>query len=278
MKKIYLIIIGIIFLISIVILLHPEHLIGMNILDSSENEHHGIPPEELECMQNCVAVGCQRGDIACVASNQEKCMKQCNAGPSEALSQEEKCIQNCIGSFCIDGPEYASCMNVHLSECERECGMNKKPEAANEEEQCIMNCVAKIDSTIICGPSKEGESGNEVCQRCAQECLYLYKGPCLTDKQVNEKENECSSLCEHCYGEQVMGPSGEGWECIIDIKCKDASSEFGDEPGQGPAVSGNKMKVTEQVSETVGEQVSETVGNVFEAIGSFLDRIFDRNA
>ena len=34
-----------------------------------------------------------------------------------------------------------------------------------------------------------------------------------------------------------MGDSGEGYKCIVNVKCKDASSEFGDEPGNGPEVS-----------------------------------------
>jgi hypothetical protein len=49
------------------------------------------------------------------------------------------------------------------------------------------------------------------------------------------KRKECET-CEHCYGSPVEGPSGQGWDCIIDIECKDASSEFGDEAGSGPGI------------------------------------------
>jgi len=31
----------------------------------------------------------------------------------------------------------------------------------------------------------------------------------------------------------VRGPSGQGWDCTIDVKCADASAEFGDDAGTG---------------------------------------------
>jgi hypothetical protein len=33
-----------------------------------------------------------------------------------------------------------------------------------------------------------------------------------------------------------MGDSGEGWECIVDVECKDATAEWGDEPGEGAGI------------------------------------------
>ncbi|MFH1637590.1 MAG: hypothetical protein ABIB71_04155 [Candidatus Woesearchaeota archaeon] len=278
MKKALVIISGVILILAIALSLQPEKLIGKTIEEQyggPEEEHHGIPPEEQKCMQKCVAIGCEPGDRACMISNGDKCMGQCNAGPPETQSKEELCMQDCVDKSCTPGPEYASCMDMHLKECEEECGMIKEPEAQNEEEQCIRDCVAKVDPSIICGSSKDGETGNEVCQRCAQECVHLYGGPCLSDEEIAEKENYCSSQCEYCYGEPVMGPSGEGWDCIVDIKCADASSEWGDEPGEGPEIS--ETGRIEKTS-TITEEISGAVGNVFEAIGNFISNIFGRDA
>jgi hypothetical protein len=59
-----------------------------------------------------------------------------------------------------------------------------------------------------------------------------------------------------------MGDSGEGYKCIVNVKCKDASSEFGDEPGNGPEVS---------------KDTGGIIGNVFETIGNFFKGIFGGN-
>jgi len=56
-----------------------------------------------------------------------------------------------------------------------------------------------------------------------------------------------------------MGDSGEGWECIVNVECKDASSEFGDESGTG---------------EGIIASVGETIGNIAESIGNFFSNIF----
>lgn len=195
-----------------------------------------IPQEELDCMQACVAVGCEPGDAECANANSDKCLVECNAGAPEPADEEEACMQECVVKGC---EEYdAECQERNRAECEKDCGMIKEPEAKSEEEQCIRDCVAKVDPNIICSSGSalgEGEQGNEVCQRCAEECVYLYAGPCLNDEEITSKEEACKT-CEHCYGEPVMGDSGEGYECIVDIKCMDASSEFGDEPGSGPGI------------------------------------------
>ncbi len=116
------------------------------------------------------------------------------------------------------------------------CSEIKPDESEMSAEQlCITNCVAETDSNIRCGNSQTGETGGEVCQKCAQECVHLYEGPCLDDEKLKTKQKECET-CENCYGEPVMGDSGEGWECITDVECKDASSEFGDNPGKGAGI------------------------------------------
>jgi hypothetical protein len=194
----------------------------------------GIPEEEQECMKACLSVGCADGDIECMMKNKDKCAPQCGANPEHA-GEDERCVDDCISKNCEEGPTYVQCMNEYIVGCDKECGMIKEPEAQSEEEQCIKDCVAKIDPKIICRNSKEGETGNEVCRRCADECVYLYAGPCLNDEEIKSKQKECKT-CEHCYGEPTMGDSGEGWECIVDVKCGDASSEFGDEPGKGPGI------------------------------------------
>jgi len=56
-----------------------------------------------------------------------------------------------------------------------------------------------------------------------------------------------------------MGDSGEGWECIVDVECADASSEFGDEPGTGPG--------------TV-ESIGDVVENIVGGIGDFFSNLF----
>ena len=61
-----------------------------------------------------------------------------------------------------------------------------------------------------------------------------------------------------------MGDSGEGWECITDVECKDASSEFGDNPGEGPD------------SYEEGHEPG-IVTKAFEAIGNFFSNLFGGN-
>lgn len=146
---------------------------------------------------------------------------------------EELCVRECNQKDC--DLTSLECEKQNRDKCEDECGMEKGPDLSemDEEQRCIAECVNKVDPSVICGSSKGGETGNELCQRCAAECVYLYAGPCLNDEEITEKERACET-CEHCYGGPVMGDSGEGYDCIIDILCDDASDEFGDDPGTGP--------------------------------------------
>jgi len=230
---------------------------------SPGSEFAGNPAEEQACMQSCVEVGCEAGDMDCMSSNANKCMAQCGARPA-GLDKGEQCMQNCFDKICEQGPDYLSCMDSNRESCEEECDM--KGDAPDESEMdaeqlCISNCVAKEDESVICGNSKEGETGNALCQRCAAECVKLYAGPCLNDEQLTEKEEACKT-CNHCYGEPVEGASGQGWDCIVDVKCKDASSEFGDDAGTGPGIV---------------EDIGEGIGNVVEGIGNFFKGIFGGN-
>ena len=208
-----------------------DNLTGRTISDSGPGQI-GPNQEEQSCMFACVSVGCEKGDTECMESHGDECITECGVVMPDQ-TEDEKCVETCIQKGC-DKYDF-NCQTKNQEKCDEECGMITDPGAQSEEEQCIRDCVAKIDPTLMCGNSQEGETGNDVCQRCAQECVYLYAGPCLNDEEITEKEAACET-CEHCYGEPVMGDSGQGWDCIVDIECKDASSEFGDEPGTGPGI------------------------------------------
>ena len=202
-----------------------------------EFKHEMIGPsaEKIQCMESCIVAGCEQGDDECVAANRDKCMQECGMeSEPEPADEGEACMQECVARGCEERD--FECQNKNMKKCEDECNMIGEPEAQSEEEQCIRDCINKIDPNIQCSAGTfegEGETGNAVCQKCADECAHLYSGPCLTDEEWTEKENACIAQCEHCYGEPVMGPSGQGYECTVDIKCADASGEFGDDAGEG---------------------------------------------
>ncbi len=222
----------------------------------------GPSAEEQSCMMTCM--GCSSPGVGCTG-NQEQCITQCNLEPEpEPADEGEACMQECIVKGCTEFD--FTCQNKNKETCEKDCDM--KGDAPDESEMgaeqlCITNCVAEVDPSIICGASQEGETGGGVCQKCASDCVHLYEGPCLDDEKLKTKQKECET-CEHCYGEPVMGNSGEGWECIVDVKCNDASGEFGDEPGEGPGIG----------QEGFVAKVGNTVGNIFEGIGDFFKGLF----
>ena len=204
-----------------------------------------------------------------------------SSGPPE-MNEEESCVNDCVSKYCDslnkeagsadDTPEqiqanmakYAECMQEHQKECDKKCGMSTEPDVddMDEEQKCISDCVATHDPDTICGSSKEGETGGDVCQMCAQQCVHLYEGPCLNDEQITEKENDCAANCAHCYGSPVEGPSGQGWDCIVDISCEDASAEFGDDPGSGPGI-GQEGYVNPEESSGFAEAISDFFSNLF---------------
>ena len=198
----------------------------------------GPSASDMECMVECTTRGCDVDDMECRTASSRACGSECGVETEapEPEGEGEACMQECISRGC---DEYdVGCQNKNREGCEDGCGM--KGDAPDEsgmsaEQLCISNCVAAEDPSMICGNSQDGESGGALCQRCASECVSLYEGPCLDDEGVTAKERECET-CEHCYGEPVMGASGEGWDCIIDVKCEDASSEFGDDAGSGPGI------------------------------------------
>ena len=223
------------------------------------NEEHAIGPSAAEqsCMMACMK--CSSPGVNCTG-NQQECQTKCNAKKPEA-TQETSCMEKCVAVGC--GEFDFTCQEKNKDNCEKECNMIKDKSDESEmsaEQICITNCVAETDPDIRCGASQTGETGGGVCQRCASSCVHLYEGPCLDDEKLKAKQKECET-CEHCYGEPVTGDSGEGWECIVDVQCNDASAEFGDDPGTGPGIV---------------KSIGNTVGNVAEAIGNFFSRIFSR--
>ena len=230
----------------------PNYFIGSSIAEipdsSTAPQSIGPSAEEQACMKSCVYSTCSQDNTSCIESKSQECQTKCNVQQPSSSSSEEICMEECVVKGCS---EYDfTCQNKNKEQCENECGMIKEPEAKNKEEQCIRDCVAKVDSSIICQASSEGEKGNEVCQKCAQECVHLYEGPCLNDEKLKVKQKECET-CPHCYGEPVMGDSGEGWDCIVDVECKDATSEWGDNPGTG-----------EGIIEKVGTAISDAASGI----------------
>ena len=206
-------------------------------------------------MSGCMK--CTSPGVGCTG-NQEECMQQCNTKKPE-VTEETSCMEKCIAVGC--GEFDFSCQAKNQAVCDKECGMVKEPEAKSEEEKCIRDCVNNAEPGLICQAGEGGEKGNEICQRCAESCEYLYAGPCLTEMKLEEAKKACNT-CEHCYGAPVMGDSGEGYQCIVDIQCADSSSEFGDNLETGEGVATN---------------IGNTIGNVFEAIGDFFKGIFGRD-
>ncbi|MEA3248600.1 MAG: hypothetical protein U9Q73_02745 [Nanoarchaeota archaeon] len=238
----------------------------------TQEETRGPSAEDIACLETCIVIGCEPGDEECMTANSKKCEQECGVEPApESTNEGETCMQNCVSQGC-DERDF-SCQNDNMKKCEKECGMIGEPEAQSEEEQCIRDCINKIDPNIKCSSGTfegEGETGNEICQRCAKSCEYLYDGPCLSDEEWTEKENACIAQCEHCYGEPVMGPSGQGYECTIDIKCADASNEFGDDAGTG-----DDSYEEGRENQGIVANVGNTVKNIFEGIGNFFKGLFD---
>lgn len=218
-------------------------------------EVHSIGPsqEEQDCMKNCGAsFGCSEANMTtCIPLYSETCMTQCNAQKPEA-TEETSCMEECVTKGC--GEFDFSCQTKNQNICEAECNMIKEPEAKNKEEQCIRDCVNAESPGTICQAAEGGEQGNELCQKCAEQCEYLYEGPCLDELKLEAAKSVCNT-CEHCYGEPIMGDSGEGYQCIVGIECKDASSEFGDNPG-------------------IGEGIAKAVGNAIDGIKEFFSNLF----
>jgi len=205
------------------VVLSPEDMMG-----NPDDGYGGPSAEESACLYSCVVENNRSEDV---------CMSECGVeAQPEPEDENEECMQECIVKGC---DEYdILCQNANIDSCEEECNM--KGDAPDEsemdaEELCIFNCVNSIDPSVICGASQEGETGGDLCQKCAQDCVHLYEGPCLNDEQLTEKEKECET-CEHCYGSPIEGSSGQGWDCIIDVECMDASGEFGDDAGTGPGI------------------------------------------
>lgn len=213
---------------------------------------------EQACMMTCMK--CSSPGVGCTG-NQQACLTECNVKKPDSTGEGVSCMETCVAKGCEEFD--FTCQNKNKAVCEKECEMIKEPEAKSEEEQCIRGCVNAEEPGLVCRAGEGGEKGNSLCQKCAKSCESLYNGPCLTEIKLEEKKSTCNT-CEKCYGEPVMGDSGEGYECIIDVSCKDASAEFGDEPGTGPGVG----------QEGFVASVGEGIGNVMESVGNFFKGLF----
>ncbi len=58
-----------------------------------------------------------------------------------------------------------------------------------------------------------------------------------------------------------MEDSGQGWDCIVDIKCADASGEREDNPGTGPGIA---------------VEVIDTIGNTAKKVVNFFKGFFSK--
>jgi uncharacterized protein YneF (UPF0154 family) len=232
-------------------------IIGFKITGRVVQEQHQIGPSASEqaCMMACMK--CTSIGVNC-SGDSATCQAQCNIQKPESTS-ETSCMESCVLEGCS---QYDfSCQNKNQESCEQKCNMQgDKPDEStmSAEQLCITNCVESKAPGTRCQASQTGETGGSVCQECAASCVHLYEGPCLDEEKLESKKKECET-CENCYGEPVMGDSGEGWECIVNVECKDASSEFGDESGTG---------------EGIIASVGETIGNIAESIGNFFSNIF----
>mgnify|MGYP001558218503 FL=1 len=254
----WIIVIIIIILLAIVFGFGIFKLTGNVVSDSK----HSLGPssEEQTCMMSCME--CTSPGVGCTG-NQQKCQTMCNLQKPK-VTEETSCMEKCVAFGC-DEFDF-SCQTRNQDKCEKECNMlGDKPDESemSAEQLCISNCVEAESPGTRCGASQTGETGNELCQRCAASCVHLYAGPCLNDEKLEAKKKECQT-CDNCYGEPVMGPSGEGWDCIVDVKCGNASSQFGDEPGTGPGIG----------QEGFVANIGNAIGNVVEAIGNFFKGIF----
>lgn len=255
MKRGYLIA-GIVTLVLMFIVFSFNFSITGNIVGLGDEGYSAPSKEETECMYNCVEIN---------NKTENECLIECGIDDNRnKLSEDELCMEECIVKGC-DKFDF-DCQGANVENCEKECGMmSDAPDESemSEEEKCIMECVNKVDPTIRCESGQEqgeGERGGEVCKRCAQECLYLYEGPCLTEEEWEEKEKECMAKGEHMETIEIMGDSGEGWECVIDLECVDRSDEWGNESGEGPGI-GDEGYVAPNV-------VMEVVDNI---VGFFKD-------
>jgi len=216
------------------------------------------PGQEVQsCMMACM--GCTSPGIGCTG-NREACLAQCDAEKPEQTS-EEICVETCAKNGCEEFD--FSCQERNRAVCDKECGMVKEPEAKSEEEQCIRDCVNAESPGLICQAGEGGEQGGAICQECAESCEYLYEGPCLDDLKLEQAKSACGT-CENCYAEPEMGDSGEGYECIVSVKCGDSSAEFGDESGPGPGVG----------QEGFVAKVGDAVGGFLGGIGDFFSELF----
>ncbi len=134
-------------------------------------------------------------------------------GPGGCTSDEE------CKEYCKNNEE--ECMDFALM-----TGLWKEDEGLTREQQCIAQCLIDKDLSYADCPIDNPESHAPGCMECRKECAKYYEGPCLDSWEIDEQKQECKSKGEKFGVEPVMGDSGDGAECIIDIECIDYRTDL----------------------------------------------------
>lgn len=185
-----------------------------NIEESSSELNIG---NEKECMKICISDGCDSGDLTCMQTNAITCVYKCRVKKSaQTPTISKNCTGECLAQNCDSSDNI--CIEKNKYKCFKECGKTKIPAAKSEEDNCIRECVNNEDSSLTCIPESDEEI-SEICTKCIGNCEQLYDGPCLEEVKLETKLKKCE-ICEDCYGQLIMGNSGEGYECIVNVKCK----------------------------------------------------------
>jgi hypothetical protein len=188
------------------------------VTDASE-EAESVSEEEPDCMKTCVSTGCDSSDLVCMQTNINTCMEECNLKKLKpALVSDPNCTENCLMQDCESTDKI--CLDKDKYKCRKECNAIVAPVAKSEEDMCIRECINNEDSSLTC-ISEEGSELMEICEKCAKDCEQLYDGPCLQEIKLETKLKKCET-CDGCYGSLVMGNSRQGYDCIVNVQCKDA--------------------------------------------------------
>lgn len=216
--------------------------------------------DEKQCIKTCASEGCDASDLTCMQTNAITCMEECKIKKSEPAITSKNCTEDCLVQNCDSSDKI--CLEKNKYKCYKECGTIRAPAAKSEEDICIRECINNEDSSLTCIP--EGDvSVEEICETCSKNCEQLYDGLCLQEIKLETKLKKCET-CDDCYGSLVMGDSKEGYDCIVNVKCKDASSELGDDSGNGAGIG----------QEGFVANIGDAIGNVVEGIGDFFKGMF----
>ena len=237
---------------------------------SDENIVEDAPQElnvgdEKQCIKECISEECDSGDLSCMQASANVCVGKCKVKKSEPVIPSKSCTKDCLVRDCEASDKI--CPEKNKYKCSKECNSIVAPAAKLEEDLCVRECVNNEDSSLTCIPEGD-EQIDEICQTCMNNCEQLYDGPCLQEIKLETKLKKCE-VCEGCYGALVMGNSKQGYDCVVDVKCKDAKGNvekqgifarmFGFFKGMfGGGDKDNSSEKTVSIDETVPE---DGIGN-----------------